>query len=58
MNHKKKIDRERRMKVSLLNQIKFSLEEEANLNIVRLKPNTQHNNRNSRKQTLSQEDER
>lgn len=56
MNHKKKVDRERRMKANMLNQIKFSLEEEANLNIVRLKPNSQQNNRNPRKQNLSQED--
>lgn len=55
-SHKKKIDRERRMRVDLMNQIRCNLEEEGNLNIIRLKPNTQNNRREDRKQTLELED--
>jgi hypothetical protein len=46
------------MKVGLMNQIRCNLEEDGNLNIIKLKPSTQQNQRADRRQTLNQEDEK
>ena len=50
VQHKRRVDKDRKMKVTLNNQMRYNLEEEGNLNIVRLKPSTNHHIR--RRQTL------
>jgi hypothetical protein len=51
MQHKRKVDKERKMKVIINNQLRYNLEEDSgNLNIVRLKPSMHQHLR--RRQTL------
>jgi hypothetical protein len=51
-NHKRKVERERKMRVITKNQTKKEFEEKDNLSIVRLKPSSEHKSKNThQKQT-------